>query len=849
MNITTRTWLFSLAALVSLIGRADRSAAADATTAAAVITRTFGPGAMDHVHFESLPTTGDRDVFEYAATAGELTVRGTSPVALDSGYYQFVRRHGLGVASWSGDRLDRSHPWPDAPLTRVESPYALRYYLNVVTFGYTMPYWTWDRWEREVDWMALHGINMPLSLVGTEAIATRVWRQVGLTRPEIDAFYTGPAHLPWQRMGNLANVDGPLSDAWHADQVALEHKILDRERSLGMHPIAQGFSGFVPQALHRIYPDAKLTTMKWSGFKREVEHNHLLSPESPCFIDLGRRTVAEWEREFGKGEYFLADSFNEMELPVQKPAERNALFERYGDILYRSVTAADPSATWVMQGWMFSYQPDIWTHDALRSLLAKVPDEKMVILDEALDYSAPRIGGPNDWTNYDGFFGKRWVAGYIPNMGGKTLPTGPMDFYAAAAADALASPRRGRLAGLGIVPEGIENNEVLYELIADTAWTDRPIDVAAWLKDYARARYGPETPAAVDRAFALLHEGPYRRLIPHPHFTWQLTPGRGRQAGDDPNLMPAADAFLSAAPALHDNPLYAADAVELSALAAGGTAERLINQAIDIGDFDPAARRALADRALAILERTDQALAAHPTLRLDRWVDDARSHGTTDAERDHYEANAKLLVTLWGHNGEISDYSARVWSGLIGGYYVPRWRMYFDALDGRPADIRGFERSWVATPLRATTRPAPDPVTAAQDLLAACRAPLPPMPTIERTPIAAWSAADGSTTWKTIDWPVRGERLNRRSLVEFAYTTGGCRLDVRSVELLDGAGRSLARDAHVGRTGTANVANRYVLAMPADPDNAATYTLRVVIRTDGGTDSNGVVNVLRRAGL
>jgi hypothetical protein len=123
------------------------------------------------------------------------------------------------------------------------------------------------------------------------------------------------------------------------------------------------------------------------------------------------------------------------------------------------------------------------------------------------------------------------------------------------------------------------------------------------------------------------------------------------------------------------------------------------------------------------------------------------------------------------------------------------------------------------------------------------------MPTIERTPIAAWSAADGSTTWKTIDWPVRGERLNRRSLVEFAYTTGGCRLDVRSVELLDGAGRSLARDAHVGRTGTANVANRYVLAMPADPDNAATYTLRVVIRTDGGTDSNGVVNVLRRAGL
>ncbi len=29
-----------------------------------------------------------------------------------------------------------------------------------------MPYWDWERWEKEIDWMAVHGINMPLALVG-----------------------------------------------------------------------------------------------------------------------------------------------------------------------------------------------------------------------------------------------------------------------------------------------------------------------------------------------------------------------------------------------------------------------------------------------------------------------------------------------------------------------------------------------------------------------------------------------------------------------------------------------------------------------------------------------------------
>ncbi len=49
---------------------------------------------------------------------------------------------------------------------------AYRYYLNYCTFSYSMSTWTWERWQQELDYMALHGINMPLQIIGLDV----VWR-------------------------------------------------------------------------------------------------------------------------------------------------------------------------------------------------------------------------------------------------------------------------------------------------------------------------------------------------------------------------------------------------------------------------------------------------------------------------------------------------------------------------------------------------------------------------------------------------------------------------------------------------------------------------------------------------
>ena len=78
--------------------------------------------------------------------------------------------------SWGltgGNTLDLSCLEPAALKLKAEEPPLRRsrsvpwhYYQNVVTPSYSMAYWDWPRWEAEIDWMALHGINLPLAFTG-----------------------------------------------------------------------------------------------------------------------------------------------------------------------------------------------------------------------------------------------------------------------------------------------------------------------------------------------------------------------------------------------------------------------------------------------------------------------------------------------------------------------------------------------------------------------------------------------------------------------------------------------------------------------------------------------------------
>ena len=760
--------------------------------AQAVIERVY-PQMAERVEWTSIDKVGECDVFEQSIRKNRLQIAASSPVAACRGVYDFIRQNQYGIASWTGNRLVLPEQLEGSAVRHIVSPFDHHYYFNVVTYGYSMPYWDWSRWEKEIDWMALHGIDMPLALVANEAILARVWKKLGLTDGEIADYFVGPAHLPWMRMGNISGIDGPMPAAWHKEQIKLQHLILKRMRSLGMHPICPGFAGFVPKAMKRLYPDIHITETSWGG----AFHNWMLSPQEELFHTIGKLFIEEWEKEFGKNDYYLVDSFNEMDIPFppKEDPKRYTLLASYGDKVYQSIKAGNPDATWVMQGWMFGYQRYIWDEPTLAALVSKVPDDKMLLLDLAVDYNQCFWKNGVNWEFYKGFFNKPWVYSVIPNMGGKSGMTGILDFYANGHLQALNSPNKGRLVAHGMAPEGIENNEVVYELIADAGWSRTNIDVKEWLKNYSRSRYGTYNKGMEDFWQGMLHSV-YGTFTDHPRYNWQLRPGLAQRGTINicPDFYRGIEQLAETAPSLAGNQLFEYDFREWAVAYAGGKAEEL-TQKIEKAYLEGKKEEALQyERKFeSLMRQMDEVLTGHPVKDMQHWLQLARQHGKKNqALADYYEKNARRIVTIWGP--PVDDYSARIWAGLIRDYYLPRWQHYFEQKrDGKAFDFPAWERQWVEN--QKGLSPAEkhgNAFEAALRLIKAASTDSEPA-TSTAAILGNWETPKGISKEAAIEWKVSMEEVKTMKGIRLRQIRKDAGVAVLSVELIaDGQRFTLA---------------------------------------------------------
>ena len=174
----------------------------DAPTAAAfhldlVVPLDFSGSAADAPESFTISTTSTANS-NSPTTA--VTLRGSTGVALASAFHHYLRFYCNASVAWGRNRTGIqlgaavSQPLPllAAPITvRFNSEW--RYYLNFCTTSYTFAFSSKEDWLEEVDWMALHGINMPLATAGTEYVLGETFGPdgFGLTETEITEFFPG----------------------------------------------------------------------------------------------------------------------------------------------------------------------------------------------------------------------------------------------------------------------------------------------------------------------------------------------------------------------------------------------------------------------------------------------------------------------------------------------------------------------------------------------------------------------------------------------------------------------------------------------------------------------------------
>jgi len=622
------------------------------------------------------------------STVDEYTIKieGNNGVSFASGYNYYLQNYLNSSISWMGDNLNRVELLDSMPPVEDEGIQKTRfwpwsYYLNICTYSYSMVWWTWDRWEREIDWMAMRGINMPLMLTGQEFIWIKTFEQFGLNFEDMNEFFSGPAFLAWHRMGNIRGWGGPLPIEWVEKQFELGKTIFNRMRELGMKPVLPVFAGHVPSKMAEVYPEANIApSHRWAQMVDDYCCVSFVEPTESLYSEISEAVVKNLIKYFGPNDHlYNGDQYNEMSPSNSEPSYLASVATG----MIKSLKKADPDAVWIIQGWMFVFDKEIWQEEQIEAYLSSVDDDSMIILDM-------RAENHPVWNRTKSFHGKPYIWCQMLNFGAQTEMTGSMDTLISHPFEAAS---QSSMVGIGLTMEGIENNPVMYDMLLDQAWMTGPDTVENWLERYLTARYGYVTQPVRD-AWGLLRKTVYSYLVntfPNVGRTPSLfTDTRTDRVRD---LLKALELLLDLIPYAGHVPAYRHDLTELTRQVLADVFT--CSHASVVESFRAKLKPELSfwnNRMRESLEDLEEVLRSNEFYLLGNWLKKAESWASSPEQVSFFRFNAINQITQWGPKHSIlKDYAAKQWSGMVGDYYLRRWDIFGDYLEQLLEEERKFD--------------------------------------------------------------------------------------------------------------------------------------------------------------
>ncbi len=653
------------------------------------------------------------DLFIITSRDGKPCVKGNSILAVTTGINWYLNHYAHVNLTWNCMRADLSTlklPLPaNDELHKCSADY--RYYLNYCTFSYSMAFWTWERWQQEVDWMALHGINMPLVLVGLETVWRDVLTEIGYTKAEINEFVAGPGFMAWFAMNNLEGWGGTGAgmkgnpDWWYERQGNLCRLILTAIREYGMKPVLPGYSGMVPNSMRSKKPTWNIIESgMWAGGYTRPD---ILSPaDTKNFGYMSELYYRHLKNLMGTSEFYSMDPFHEGGVPtgqVSIKAVYNGVMKAMDDY---AMTAEELAALGIEKPkWVVQYWQNLPNATAFASVPVENPD-RFVALDLFSD------GNPNWSGNH--YAGHDFIYCMLHNFGGRTGLHGRV---AKTISGYYAALKKGNMRGVGATPEGIETNPMLYDMLFELPWRAEEPTPEEWLRMYAYNRYGIDSKDAYTAWVKLLNsvhnctvdgqQGTTEPVIlARPAWTVNSVSSWSKSAiyWDVQDVLHAADLLLSLTGVPHISEAnYSYDVVDVVRQSMVDFAYYLLPEIKNAyNKRDTAEYERLYKLFLQLMLDVDKMLSTDTNFTLGRWTTMARdvtdeADGTTVTDKNWMEWNARTQITVWSKtDSNLHDYSNRCWAGLIKDYHYQRWKMFFENNGNAPSGgwFTAFERPW-----------------------------------------------------------------------------------------------------------------------------------------------------------
>ncbi len=669
------------------------------------------PEQVEEFELALIPQDNGRDVFEIESRDGKIILRGNNGVSICSALNWYLKYYCNACVSLQGVQLNLPTPLPGVnPKIRQVSPHKYRYFFNYCCFGYSLAWWDWQQWEFIIDWMALNGINLPLAVTGQESTWQKVLTDYGFDKDSVFDFLAGPPYLPFGWMGCLDGWGGPLTQDWIDRRAALQQKILKRERSLGMTPVLQGFTGHIPKALGDKIPGIKLHKIRWIEWE-----TYFVDPNDSMFMEIGKRFQQKQIEEFGTDHFYASDTFIEMTPPSDDPA----FLKKMGQLVFSNLRSADPKAIWVMQAWIFFNNSKFWKPPQTEALFSGVPDNGMLVLDLYCDNTPV-------WKITNSFHGKPWLWCALHNFGNTVFLHGSLPNLNNELFSTMSNPEKGNLSGIGMTQEGLDYNPVIFDFVLEMTWRDAAVDIDKWIDQYAIRRYGQSNPHA-QKAWRILRNTVYdktgrERSIINRRPAISLGANTDKQ--ELLELLKAWDHLIQCSDRFINVDSFHFDLVNLGRQILSNFCTLQYQELIKAYKAkDQQKLLSLSNDMLQTMQDMDRLLSSRQEFLLGDWIESAKQWGNSDKEKQTYEWNARNIITLWGDGkSTLHDYARKEWSGLIADFYLKRWNYFLDELiqsleSNQPLDekkiighLQNWEEEWTRNTKPFPSKPTGEPV-------------------------------------------------------------------------------------------------------------------------------------------
>lgn len=640
-----------------------------------VVTRTIGAKYIDWFKFVIEDRVdAQHDYYEISNQDGKIQIKGNKGLSLTTGLNYYLKYYCNVSITQQARQVNM--PATIVPVKETiykETPYEVRYAYNFCTHSYTMAFWGETQWKNELDYLALNGFNAILDVTGAEEVYRRFLNELGYSNDEAKDWLVGPSYYGWQYMANMENVNGPIPDSWFADRTQLARENQRKMRALGMTPVLQGYSGMVPNSIQSKDSNAQIIAQgSWNGMQRPA----MLKTTSSTFDDYAEIFYRVQKEVYGDvTDYYATDPFHEG--GNTGGIGRDVVGRRVLDVMKK----ADNKAIWVIQSW--SFQPAL-----LQNITAEEKNENILLLDLNGTKGA-KYSSTNEFASSD------WVYCMLENYGGRSGIAGNLKKYTT-----IPSQIKGKtnhMTGIGIAPEGTNNNPVKYDLFLEMMWEDEDIDLDSWVEHYVERRYGADSEHAKN-AWKLLLETSYMNtngyadppesiINARPQFdaTKAAPNGNTNIHYNKQKFEKALSYLMEDYDALKDSEGYLYDVTDFLRQGIANSAQNeYVSFTSAYKSNDKTIFSESSKRFLDMIALQDQVLNSNKNFMVGTWLQasEEAAVGQDAFTQKIYSMNSKALITTWApyYCWGVYDYANREYGGLTKDYYQKRWQTWIDRL-------------------------------------------------------------------------------------------------------------------------------------------------------------------------